>query len=259
MSDGRLEVGVATAVGPRILALRLVGGDNVLAELGSEGIDLDDGRRFTFYGGHRLWVAPEDPALTYLPDDEPVSIGTGERDMVVSMVSSPIAKSMRVRFEGTAVRVDHTITNHTGGVLELAPWAITQLRTGGVARLPLGSTASDPHGLRPDRVVVAWPYARWHDPGVEFDAAEVRILPGRADATKFGTVVGPDGRLSYEIGGLRFTKRCDSDRRGRYTDLGANGQVYANAAFTELETLGPLERLDPGGSVSHTEWWTLES
>jgi hypothetical protein len=34
-------------------------------------------------------------------------------------------------------------------------------------------------------------------------------------------------------------------------------QVYVCDEFCELETLGPLEVVPPGGSVTHREHWTV--
>ena len=40
-------------------------------------------------------------------------------------------------------------------------------------------------------------------------------------------------------------------------DMGSNFETFTKAAFQELETLGPLMTLEPGQSVTHTEYWFL--
>ncbi len=257
VTDGRIEVAVATGLGPRILGLRLHGGPNIFAELGSAGIDVPGSERFTFYGGHRLWVAPEVPEVTYQPDDAPV---VAERDRLRTSLHrdvGPFAKTIAVTFENNEARVDHVLSNRTNDSAEVAAWGITQLRPGGTARLPLATTPGDAHGLQPNRMIVAWPYTDWADPLIEIDRTEVRVLPGRTQPTKVGTVLGAAGALHYDIDGLRFSKRISSVQRSMYTDLGANGQVYANDQFVELETVGPLVTLAPGESTTHSEWWSL--
>ena len=72
------EITVATEVGPRILGIKRPGGANLFAELPGIVIETDDGP-FSFYGGHRLWRAPEVAATTYLPDDDPVTVSSEER------------------------------------------------------------------------------------------------------------------------------------------------------------------------------------
>ncbi len=257
ISDGRLEVAVATQFGPRLLGLRLAGGHNVFAELGSAGIDRDTGDRYTFYGGHRLWVAPEVPEITYAPDDLPVTLEERGGQTTVRSDDGPFAKAISIAFDGEEVQVGHRLSNQTGTSAEAAVWAITQLRPGGTARLPLATTALDEHGLQPNRLVVAWPYTNWADPLVELDNDEIRLLAGRSTPTKVGTVIGGTGVLTYDLDGLRFSKRIEASPGGVHGDLGANGQIYANEQFVELETAGPLVTLGPGESATHTEWWAL--
>ncbi len=43
----------------------------------------------------------------------------------------------------------------------------------------------------------------------------------------------------------------------RYPDFGCSFETFTNAEILELETLGPLTRLRPGETVTHTEHWNL--
>jgi len=40
-------------------------------------------------------------------------------------------------------------------------------------------------------------------------------------------------------------------------DFGCNCECYCRDRFIELETIGPLVRLQPGESVTHVEEWEL--
>jgi hypothetical protein len=42
-----------------------------------------------------------------------------------------------------------------------------------------------------------------------------------------------------------------------HVDHGCNAESYCNDEFIELETLGPLVKLEPGQFVTHTETWEL--
>ena len=59
--------------GPRITGLRVGDQENLFAELPGLVIERPGEEPFRFLGGHRLWLAPEVPAVTYLPDDEAVA------------------------------------------------------------------------------------------------------------------------------------------------------------------------------------------
>ena len=54
-----------------------------------------------------------------------------------------------------------------------------------------------------------------------------------------------------------FIKRTVSDRAAQYPDGGCNAETYCNDKFVELETLGPVTKLEPGKMVIHEEVWDL--
>ena len=81
LQNGSLELLVTKSVGPRVLSLQLAGGENLMAELPDFVTDCPGTGTFHFYGGHRLWHAPEEPSRTYLPDDEPVEISPLENGL----------------------------------------------------------------------------------------------------------------------------------------------------------------------------------
>ncbi len=121
--------------------------------------------------------------------------------------------------------MEHEIRNAAASPMVLAPWAITQLRPGGVAVVPDPPRGSGPQA---DRSIVFWPYT---DPG--------------------------DGRMCYRLDGRVFGKQVRLDPDGSYPDRGAALQVYVCDAFCELETVGVVRTLEPGETASHRELWTL--
>jgi hypothetical protein len=80
--------------------------------------------------------------------------------------------------------------------------------------------------------------------------------PQGGERLKVGAAPSTDA-VSYLIGSEVFEKRADIDPSAPYADRGAAVQVYVGDEFCELETLGPVRDVEPGGSVSHTERWTL--
>ena len=71
LTNGRMELVITTDVGPRIIRLGFIGGQNMFkeyaAQMGTTGAD-----KWSIYGGHRLWHAPEVDPRTYAPDNMPV-------------------------------------------------------------------------------------------------------------------------------------------------------------------------------------------
>ena len=246
---------VTASVGPRILGL--IGADsNLFAVLPDAALERPTGAPYRLVGGHRLWAAPEVPTVTYEPDERPCAIAEVDGGVRVEAPTdgAGLVKAFEIRADGEDWIVDHELRNDGVRPITLAPWAITQLRPGGCARLPLGARASGPQA---DRSLVLWPYADLDDPRLTFerDGVWVDAVPG-AGPLKVGASPG-EGRVSYLVGGEVFEKRVGVDPSLPYPDRGAAVQVFVRDDFCELETLGPLVTLGTGEVTTHRETWTL--
>lgn len=256
VANGMVAVDLANGFGPRVVGLRPSDDVNLFAKLGGLGIDLDDGRRFSFRGGHRLWLAPEVPEITYEPDDAPVKVTSGSTYAVISGRAGGIEKAIRVEVATgeRVITVDHRISNHTNRAIDLAAWPITQFRIGGTALLPFGEGRPEPARLQASSIIVAWSYTDWAS--LECDAVNgvLHISGDRQKPTKIGTPLSR-GWLAYVLDGWLFAKYATPEPT--QIDHGAQAQIYANADFVELETLGPLVALGPGASAEHREVWRV--
>jgi hypothetical protein len=262
LENEALALWLTRSVGPRILGLALQGGENLFAVLPDDSVECPGAGLFSFHGGHRLWVAPEDPRRTYLPDDDPLTIAEIENGLHVTQpveASTGIQKSLTVTLPGPEARavVDHTLYNRGRSPVELAPWAITQLKPGGVAMLPQATALADEYGLLPNRHIVLWPYTRLNSPlltwGDHHVLVEARMQDG---ALKLG-FPNPEGWLAYAVAGTLFVKHAFYQPGADYFDRGSSSECYCNPRFLELETLGPRVTLAPGSSVGHRETWTV--
>ncbi|MEJ2209082.1 MAG: hypothetical protein P8129_08620 [Anaerolineae bacterium] len=262
IENGSLALWVTTAVGPRILGLALHGGENLFAELPGVTFPCPGAGEYQVRGGHRLWYAPEYPPRTYLPDDDPVAVESTEQGLVVTQppeVGTGVQKSMAIQLPGeeALVVVDHTIRNGGSRPLELAPWAITQLKVGGTAILPQPAGPADEYGVLANRHVVLWPYTAVEAPNVRWGDGYVLVQAAASgEAWKIG-FPNPAGWLGYVLGDTMFVKQADHDPEANYPDRGCSGECYCNHRFLELETLAPMQTLAPGEAVTHREAWTL--
>ena len=257
---GAYAFDIPTGVGPRILAFRRVGEESPFADLPGAVIDHPDVGRFRFHGGHRLWRAPEVPAITYHPDDVPVEVigGDGHVEVADRGDLDGLVRRIVLTPEDDRVLVTHTFANTVPRPIELAPWAITQLRIGGTAFLPIDAGTADPDGVLPNRTLVLWPYTDLSSPDVAFSADRVAITASdRRTPLKLGTR-NTRGWLAYRFGDQLFVKWAPvHDDALRYVDHGATVQCYRDHRFIELETLGPLVSLEPGDVLTHTEVWAI--
>jgi hypothetical protein len=261
---GSLTALATTSLGPRILGLLAEDGRDLMAQLPDATLECPGSGVYRLLGGHRLWVAPEVPELTYRPDEDPVSVSASPDGVTLTGATDPVAgiqRSLTIESPGERrVRVRHVIANRSDAVLRQAPWAITLVPHGGRAFLPLSAGPLD-DGFQAERNIVLWPYTRLDDPRL---AVSDRLLEVRTDGRlrsvddrlKVGTSMRR-GWIAWWGDGALFVKRARHDEAGAYADLGASGQLFANAYSIELETLGPLVDLAPGATVEHVEDWEV--
>lgn len=255
---GPFRLSVATAFGPRVLGLRLDNGPEFFARLGSHVvIDRPDSGVYRFHGGHRLWASPEVPSITYSPDDEPCQVET-EDDLI--SITGPVdraglTKRIVVSLEAGMLAVDHFLGNGGSSVIEVAPWAITQLRLGGAALVPTARPERD--GLQASQSLALWPYTDLSDPRLSWRGRALVVDAVAGPQFKIGTGPRP-GRLGYLLDRQLFTKEIPAARPAEYPDRGAVGQLYLNDVFCELESVGPITPIHPGAQVSHREMWAIE-
>jgi hypothetical protein len=59
--------------------------------------------------------------------------------------------------------------------------------------------------------------------------------------------------LNHEL----FVKKTTADPSRTYPDFGCSFETFTNNDFLEIETLGPLTRVEPGQTVEQVEHWAL--
>lgn len=260
---GIVRLMVTTSVGPRVLGLFTEDGRNHFAELPDLTLDCPGSGAIHLRGGSRLWAAPEDPRVTYRPDDGPVGVEEISDGVKLTTGPDPIARTSReidIRVTGSGrVRFDYRVVNRADEPQRLAAWAITMMAPGGRAWLPLLTKPFGAFGVQAQRNIVLWPYSRATDPRLVLsdDAIEVLASTDRA-LGKFKVATSlRRGWVAHWADGLMLVKRSSHDETREYADMGASGQVYTQYDFTELETLGPLTDLAPGEAAQHQEDWEI--
>lgn len=262
LENESLSLLVTRSIGPRILELRFQGGENLMAVVPDATLDCPGVGKLHLWGGHRLWHAPEVARRTYIPDDRPVAITEISRGIeVVQEVEegTGVEKAMRISLpdDSATVVIDHRLTNCGLWDIECAPWAITQLRPGGIAILPHPTRPADAEGLISNRTIVLWPYTDvtshhilW---GNRFSFIKAEVKEG---ALKIG-FPNPRGWIAYSLENTLFVKLARFEPHAVYFDHNASSQCYCSPDFIELETLGPRTIIPPGQTVMHQETWQL--
>ncbi len=262
ISNGEVELIVTADVGPRIMRYGFAGERNFFKEY-PEMLGRSGETQWMIRGGHRLWRAPEDATLTYALDNEPVKI---EVKGSVLVATQPVEKltgiekqiAVRLAETGTAVQVVHRMRNTLRRAAEFAPWALTVMAPGGVAITGFPPRGRHPEVLLPTNPLVMWAYTDFSDPRWRFTKKYLilRQDPQAKEPQKAG-LFHPDTWGAYLLGTDLFVKRSKADASRRYPDFGCSFEMFTNREMLELETLGPLAQVPPGGTIEHVEQWSL--
>src|SRR5215831_8470982 len=115
VTNSEIELVVTGDIGPRIVRCGFVGGQNFFKEfadqLGKSGEATWQPR-----GGHRLWIAPEDPVMSYAPDNLPCHIAVQSGVLEATGPVEPLTgleKKLIVRMaaQGASAEIVHEIRN----------------------------------------------------------------------------------------------------------------------------------------------------
>jgi len=262
LSNQHVSILVTRSVGPRIISLRVGQGENLFAELPDLTLDYPGDGMYHVYGGHRLWHAPEDPTRTYIPDDREVKIALNGSKAIVTQPLEQVTglqKQLEIKMAADAavISIKHKLTNCGLWPITCAPWAITQLKVGGVAILPQNQGSFDRHAKLPNRLVSLWPYTDPGSPHIVWGQDYVKLHAELSEgAMKLG-FPNRRGWLAYWRENTLFVKRAKYFPDRNYFDYGSSSECFCNPQFLELETIGPISTIEPGGEVEHLEVWEV--
>jgi hypothetical protein len=259
LSNGTVDLVLATDVGPRVVRYGFEGKDNVLCEVRDED-GITGGDTWHTFGGHRLWHSPEASPRTYQADNAPVPFEEAEgliRLKPALEMATGIQKELEVSLDstGTGVTITHRLTNQGLWPVRLAVWAITVMAPGGVEVIP--QTHIDT-GLLPNRCVALWPYTHMDDARVYWGDRFVVLHqdPAVKHPFKLG-FTNEVGWAAYFNRSSLFVKRLPFVQGETYPDFGTNYETYTTDFMLEMETLSPLRTLQPGEAMEHVESWQL--
>lgn len=264
VANGEVEVIVTADVGPRLIRYAYLNGPNAFFE-NTEELGQSGEPDFRVRGGHRLWTAPEQFPRTYAADNFPVDVrlqgalleATGPVEG-----NTGLRKQLLVRMAqaGSAVTIIHRIENTLPWPVELSPWTVTMMAPGGIGFTGFPPRGTHPEQLSPTNPLVMWAFTNFADPRWSFLE---RYLVLRQDASRPSPqkagLFNEKTWGAYWRDGLLFVKRANAEPGRSYPDFGCSFEIWTNPTTLELETLGPLTKLEPGAMLEHAERWTLHN
>lgn len=257
------ELIISLDVGPRILSYKTPNTENVLKTY-PEQLGKSEESEWMIRGGHRIWIAPEDEALTYVPDNLPVNYDLSAPNEVKLINSGVdpwhIKKEMTVSLADNTseVTIVHRAINEGKEPIEIASWGLSVMVPGGLEIIPLPPLGVHPRDLLPNRFMVLWPYTNLTDPRWRFGESFITLRQTHTagQPTKLG-LAHKQKWIGYLTRDSLFLKIIDYKEGAAYPDMGCNFETFTNQDMLEIESLSPLKKVAPGESVSHTERWHL--
>lgn len=267
IEEGDITLGVTLDVGPRVIYMSLDGCENLFFEdIGRETQRTDEafenafgkGTAWYIYGGHRIWMSPEEYPLTYNPDNSPIEYEIS--DNAVTFTQLPyagglVSAQLKLVFENGGITVYNTVKNITDKTLNGAVWALSVMAQDGVGFVAQNTENT---GLLPNRKLVLWPYTSLADKRLHLFDKYVAVKQDKEAVCDFKIATDSNcGLVCYYKNGVLFTKKFDVDKNGVYPDGGVCCEFFTGKNFFELESLSPLCDIAPGTSLTHIERWNL--
>ncbi len=263
LSDGKIEVGVTLDVGPRIIKLNKIGSESVMYEDVCESVTRDvsaeygDGKKWRIFGGHRVWLSPEDNT-TYYPDCTPVDYEITEDGAIFTpkpWTEVGVAPSLKIVMLGDGrLDVVMNVKNISGITRNLCVWALTVLKVGSVVTVPL---STEDTGFLANRNIVFWHYNDLADKRFTLENDKF-ILRGEASAEgpfKVGTWL-KHVKAEYKYKDTVFVKETEGINYNE-PDFCCNMETYTNRYIHEVETLSPICAVADGETLTHIEKWSV--
>ena len=263
LENGIIKLIATIDLGPRIIYFGLCGKENILFEDCERNFSEKNGNYGTWYsyGGHRLWVAPEELTETYYPDNEKVAYSYENNTLTLIQPETPFKKQLsivcKMADSENYVSIENKIKNCSDNIAHFAPWSITALAPAGVEIIPLNTADS---GFLPNRAISFWSYTDIYDNRFKLfnHAAILKHDSSCNKAFKVGFNVN-DGYCAYILRNQLFIKNFGSYENVKYPDFSSNFETYTNNYFLECELVGEERDYKPSEVASISETWEIMS
>lgn len=259
IKNGIVELIVTTEVGPRIIYFAHTNGSNVFHQR-KEQQGLTNSDEWLSYGGHRLWHSPQAGYRPNQPDNVPIEFKIESNAVVLTCKTEEktgVQKKMRIKVhEGSShVTVTHYLYNRGIWPIEMAAWALSVMKEGGIEIFPIPQNDTI---FMPNYMISFWPWTKPNDLRFQIGRKYLLLRQDISDESWFKIgLSNEEGWGAYCIDNCMFVKIYRLLKDKKYPDYGANFETFTDNYMLELETLSPLQIVDTNQFIEHTEEWYL--
>jgi hypothetical protein len=265
LSNGSTRVVLEPNVGGRVLLYELNRKNVLFIDPKFDGVLYARGTRFNPSGG-RSDIGPEKnykshPAL-FLGRWEARITGPREAEMISqkdSVTGVQLIRKFKLAEKGSMLEFTQVIRNVSNEIKSYCHWSRTLVKGGGISLSPLNKNSRYPKGyVILDQVANVTDYSPADDVNIRVRESILEIS-GPPLRPKFLTD-SYAGWLAYITKDNQlFIKKFSSynDRVYGETAGGTVSVYYYGDQFCEIEPIGPMETLKPGGEAAFSEHWYL--
>jgi hypothetical protein len=111
-------------------------------------------------------------------------------------------------------------------------------------------------GLLPNAHYVGWSYSRMNDPRVYWGQRYIVVDHDETNSAPFKLGYPNEfGWMAYINNRCCFVKKFERVRGAQYPDMGSSSQTHSAGWGIDIESLSPLQLVQPGKTISHDEEW----
>jgi hypothetical protein len=265
LSNATTRVVLEPNLGGRVLVYALKGNNVLWINPENEGKPWAPGMNYGHPGAGRFDIGPEKtgvprPALWWGKWKGRI---TGPRQAVLisqadTSTGVQLVRTFTLAEEGSHLVCEQTIRNVSDQTVHHFHWSRTFAEGGGISLTPLNSRSRYPKGYLiygPGNVM---DYMPADEPNIRVRQGILEIL-GPPARPKF-VMDCAEGWLAYiSLDDQLFIKKFEVYPQRVYGDMAGNNVSiwYNQDIMCEIEPMGPMESIPPGGSASFTEHWYL--
>lgn len=254
---GDIVIGIPLEHGLRISYLAYKDSENLFFEQPKDMTALTTPMGWRVYGGHRLWLAPESKDI-YYPDNDPISYEISDNSIIIRQSIDPwlnVEKVMEISFiADDSLQIDHIVKNLNSEERTFSIWPVTSIAAGGTEFIPLHYAES---GSKPLHKFATWYYTSLGDERASYKRDSITLKHKSNDLLYKIGIGHPAGPITYTNKGVKFEKSFEIYPEKEYPDGSVSYETYMCNYMVELESLSPLNTVQPGQIATHKEIWKL--
>ena len=279
LENDAVELLITLDLGPRIIYYAAKGGENLFFnDEEDQVVDrspffkelFGEEAEYHFYGGHRMWLAPQYQIHTESPDNDPVLLEEIKNGVKLTCPEAKVigfisAMTVVLDEEKPEIEVTCEFTNTFEEKKRNAVWQVTQCAPGGVGFFPFMrpfrmrkpfselTLADFSKPILPSGSLVMFLGSLGDQRlGLDDRYITLRHSAERKRPIKIGSA-DTEGWAMYANKGYLLKMSFTHDTEKDYTDFGSSLEAYTSHQFTEIEVLGPIEDWGKGETISMTE------